>query len=206
MPVIEVHIQDGQPVDVKTRLVNAMTDAFRMVLPAKPDSITVILHEMERENYMRGGGSRRRTVALREPISVVSAYMKSLHERDFLQMDEFVHPDCLFHLPGGEVFSRPADAFTWWNARVSKLHFHLIANEVSPGERGPSVLIRASMSGEWLDGVPFEGVRLANRYEFDGDKICRVDMWNDLAEHALARGGYGAVTPDAAPDTDSAGR
>lgn len=202
MPIIEVHLFKGHPAQVRTRLINAMTDAFRMVIQAPPASITVLLHELEQENFMRGGAMRRRVVALREPISVLQDYIKAMESRDLDLAQKHLTDDCQIFMPGGEVFTSPA--IIWFQARVRKMDFKIIGSGTSAGEQGPTVLIRMAMSGQWLDGTPFADVRMAAKFEFHGNQIRQIDMWTDLAEHALARGGYGVRPPDV-PDTDSAG-
>ena len=39
-----------------------------------------------------------------------------------------------------------------------------------------------TLSGEWLDGTSFEGIRFIDRFEVVGDKISRQDVWNDMGE------------------------
>ncbi len=44
------------------------------------------------------------------------------------------------------------------------------------------VFCRGTLSGEWLDGSSFEGVRFVDRFELINRMIARQDVWNDLAE------------------------
>lgn len=208
MPIIEVHLLKGQSPSVRTRLINAMTDAFRMIVPAPPAAITVLLHEIERENYMRGGAMRRRTEALPEPVSVLLDYLAALRDGDFDKANDFLTEDCEFHLPGGGSVSSPVEVVEWARTRSSIMGFDLESTDTSPGDRGPVVYLRGRLTGEFHDGVPFTGVRMVTRYAFEGGKICQVDLWNDLADrlaaHAATTGV--AVIPAAVPGTDSADR
>jgi phenylpyruvate tautomerase PptA (4-oxalocrotonate tautomerase family) len=208
MPIIELHLLKGQPSSVRTRLANAMTDAFRMIVPAPPAAITVLLHEIERENYMRGGAFRQRTQALPEPVSALQEYRAALRDGDFEKADSFLTKDCEFHVPGGGVMHSPAEVVHWIFSRSKVLGFDLESSDVSPGERGPIVYLRGRILGEFHDGVPYENVSIVTRYEFDKDKIHRVHMWNDIADHLIVHAAKTGVpvTPAAVPGKDSADR
>ncbi len=39
-----------------------------------------------------------------------------------------------------------------------------------------------TLSGEWLDGSEFSGIRFIDRFELEDGKITRQDVWNDMAE------------------------
>jgi 4-oxalocrotonate tautomerase family enzyme len=196
MPIIEVHLFKGYSAPVRTRLINALTDAFRMVLPAPPASITVMLHELERENYMRGGAMRRRGEALEEPTALMLTYLAAVERGDYALADSYITDDCEYHLPGGVVVDSPAKVIAWATARSKVMGIAITGTETGPGERGPVVHLRGLLSGEWHDGGTFKDVRMCTRYSFDRNQICRVDLWNDLADHALARGGFRVAAPD----------
>ena len=208
VPIIEVHLLKGHPSSVRTRLINAMTDAFRMIVPAQPAAITVLLHEVERDNYMRGGAMRRRPKALPEPVSVLLDYLTALREGDFDKANGFLTEDCEYTLPGGGSVRSPVEVVEWARTRASVMGVDLESTDTSPGDRGPVVYLRGRLKGEFHDGVPFTGVRVVTRYAFDGGKICQVDLWTDLADrlaaHAAKTGAR--VIPPAVPGTDSADR
>lgn len=44
-----------------------------------------------------------------------------------------------------------------------------------------------TLYGEWPDGTPFEGNRYIDRFVLIGDRITRMDVWNDSAEILLTR-------------------
>lgn len=187
MPIIEVRLFKGQPASVKTRLINAMTDAFRMVVPAPSSSLTVILTELERDNYMRGGAMRRPSEALPEPVGVIMSYLTALQAGDLTAVRGHLSEACAIHLPGGNVIADPGELVTWARTRMRVFKVQVLGTDASPGPRGPVVHLRGRQSGEFPDGTPFEGIRFSTRYEFDARKIARIDMWSDLAEHAAAQ-------------------
>lgn len=58
MPIIEAHLLEGYSASDKQRLARGLTDAACMVIPATPEAVTVMIHEMPAANYMRGGQAR----------------------------------------------------------------------------------------------------------------------------------------------------
>jgi 4-oxalocrotonate tautomerase len=55
MPVVTVEIWEGRTVEQKRRLCKAITDAMVEHADARPDGLHVIIHEISRENWARGG-------------------------------------------------------------------------------------------------------------------------------------------------------
>ena len=50
----------------------------------------------------------------------------------------------------------------------------------TPG--GATVYCAGTLSGVWLDGTAFSGIRFIDRFEVAGGLLVRQDVWNDLAE------------------------
>ena len=44
------------------------------------------------------------------------------------------------------------------------------------------VYCRGTLSGEWLDGAAFAGIRFIDRFEITDGKITCQDVWNDIAD------------------------
>jgi 4-oxalocrotonate tautomerase len=55
MPVVTVEIWEGRTVEQKRRLCQAITEAMVEHADARPDGLHVIIHEISRENWARGG-------------------------------------------------------------------------------------------------------------------------------------------------------
>ncbi len=55
MPVITVRIAKGRPLEVKRRMVEAVTRAAAETLGVKPEWVTVLIEEFDRENWATGG-------------------------------------------------------------------------------------------------------------------------------------------------------
>jgi 4-oxalocrotonate tautomerase len=55
VPVVIVELWEGRSVEQKRALVRAITDAMVAHADARRESLQVILHEVSRENWGRGG-------------------------------------------------------------------------------------------------------------------------------------------------------
>ena len=55
MPVVIVELWEGRSVEQKRELVHAITEAMVTHADARRESLQVILHEVPRENWGRGG-------------------------------------------------------------------------------------------------------------------------------------------------------
>jgi ketosteroid isomerase-like protein len=55
-------------------------------------------------------------------------------------------------------------------------------------DRGDHTVVysNGTLYGEWPDGRKFSGNRYLDRFEVQGGKIVRMDVWNDSAEWILA--------------------
>lgn len=55
MPIISIRIATGRSVDIKRKLVQSVTNAVSSALDVKPELVSVLLEEFERENWSTGG-------------------------------------------------------------------------------------------------------------------------------------------------------
>ena len=57
MPIANILILEGRPMEVRQALIRAVTAAIAETLQAKPESIRVIVQEVAKENWGIGGVS-----------------------------------------------------------------------------------------------------------------------------------------------------
>ena len=55
MPIVVVKMAKGRSIDQKRRLVKAITDVVVDTLDVKPEWVTVLIEELDRENWATGG-------------------------------------------------------------------------------------------------------------------------------------------------------
>jgi 4-oxalocrotonate tautomerase family enzyme len=182
MPIIEAHILEGYEDGAKTRLGKALTDAVQLVVPAAPDAITVILHEMPRGHYMRGGVHRSGAPALPDPCAVVRDYLAAMEARDLERARAMLGDGFVMNFPGAAGLTTLEELIAWSKPRYRFVKKTYDGFEPLQGDGHAVVYARGTLYGEWPDGAAFEGIRFIDRFEITAGLITRQDVWNDIAE------------------------
>lgn len=55
MPIVTIKIAKGRPIATKRNLVKSVAEAVSSVLEIKPELVTVLIDEFERDNWSTGG-------------------------------------------------------------------------------------------------------------------------------------------------------
>lgn len=183
MPIVELHVLEGYGTDEKRRLHTALTDAVRLIVPASPDAITVMIHEMKAANYSRGGKQRKGAPALGDAGEIVRAFLKTMEAREIEAAEAFLAEDFAMFFPGAQPLHDLEALIKWATQRYRFVKKAYLGFDVMQSS-GLEVLVycRGTLSGEWLDGTPFENIRFIDRFELVEGKISRQDVWNDIAE------------------------
>ncbi len=182
MPVIELHLLEGYADTARTRLGEALTDAVRLVVPAHPDLVTVMIHEHGPSNYMRGRTSRGGATALPDPAAVVRGYLDAMEARDLDAARAHLAESFTMTFPGTAPMTSLDQLIAWSRSRYKRVAktYEGIDTCATPG---PAVVYaRGTLSGAWPDGTAFEGIRFIDRFELVSGLITRQDVWNDIAE------------------------
>jgi phenylpyruvate tautomerase PptA (4-oxalocrotonate tautomerase family)/ketosteroid isomerase-like protein len=187
MPVVEIHLLQGYGADDKRRLGEALTDAVRLVVPAAPEAVTVLMHELPADAYLRGRQARTPAPALPDPARVVLDYLAAMERRDLDAARAMLAEGFAMRFPGSPVMTTLDELIAWSAPRYRAVRKSFEGVDVAPGADGVVVHCRGTLSGEWPDGAPFEGIRFVDRFELRGGLIARQDVWNDLAEARAAR-------------------
>lgn len=182
MPIIEAHLLEGYSASDKQRLARGLTDAACMVIPATPEAVTVMIHEMPNANYMRGGQSRSGAPARPDPCETVRAYLAAMEARDIETAQAMLAPGFIMNFPDAPGMSTLQQLIAWAKPRyafVKKTYdrFEALQN-------GPTTVVYSmgTLYGEWLDGSTFKDIRFIDRFELEGGLLTRQDVWNDMAE------------------------
>ncbi len=183
MPVIEVHLLEGYPADAKQRLGEALTDATRLVVPATPDLVTVMIHEMPSEHYYRGRTQRTPAPPLQDPCVLVDEFLQHLGNRQLDKVKAMVASDFIMHFPGAEPMHQFEQLIDWSKDRYRSIEKQIESIEALHAAGDETVVYcRGTLAGVWPDGTHFQDIRFIDRFELVNNKITRQDVWNDLAE------------------------
>ncbi|WP_435140338.1 tautomerase family protein [Pseudopelagicola sp. nBUS_19] len=183
MPIVELHVLNGYDIEEKQRLGDALTNAVRFVVPAAPELVTVMIHDMPAEDYYRGGKSRIPARALPDPIAIVKNFLVAMEARKLEVARDLLANNFEMTFPGGVVMHRLEELIVWAQPRykfVTKTYDGFDAMQ-SNGDAAV-VFARGTLQGEYLDGSSFESVRFIDRFEMINGKIVKQEVWNDMAE------------------------
>jgi 4-oxalocrotonate tautomerase family enzyme len=183
MPVVELHVLEGYNSEEKQRLGEALTDAVRFVVPATPELVTIMIHDMPRENYYRGRIRRTPASARPDPALVVRNYLAAMEARDLEKAGALLAEGFTMTFPGTEPMTTLEELIAWSKPRykfVTKTYEGFDAMQ-SAGDASV-VYCRGTLQGEYHDESLFEGIRFIDRFEVIDGKITKQDVWNDMAE------------------------
>lgn len=183
MPIVELHLLEGYDPDAKRRLGEALTDAVRLVVPAPPEAITVMLHEMPQAHYYRGGQTRAGAPALPDAADLVRRFLQAMEARDLDTAAAMLGAGFVMHFPGAAPMTTLAELIAWAAPRYRSVTKSYDGFD-SVQSRGAATIVycRGTLAGVWPDGTAFEGIRFIDRFEVEDGTITRQDVWNDIAE------------------------
>lgn len=179
MPIVEAHILAGYSQEEKSQLTRAMTNAIRRVVPVRDQDVTVTLHELPPE---QGRRSRSAVPVDLDPKQIALDYLAALEAREIERAEALLAAGFQMTFPGTEPMARIADLIDWAKDRYRFVRKTMdIVDAFDVGDSAV-VYITGTLSGEWPDGAPFEGIRFIDRFEIKDGKLIRQDVWNDIAE------------------------
>lgn len=180
MPVVELHVIEGYSEAEKQRLGAALTDAVRSVVPAAPDLVTVMIHDLPVADYYRGGTTRTPAPALPDAAQIVRDYLAAMDARDLERAQSLLGDGFQMTFPGTAPMTTLQELIDWSKPRYNFVKKTFDGFDTS-GD-GRVVYCRGTLYGEWPDGAAFEGIRFIDRFEVENGKIIRQDVWNDMGE------------------------
>lgn len=182
VPIVELHLLEGYDDGAKARLGTALTDAVRFVLPAAPEAVTVMIHEMAAADYYRGGVTRQPAPANPDPAQIVRDYLAAMERRDLPCAQAMLAEGFTMQFPGAQPMTTLDELIAWSKPRYAFVRKTYERFDAMPHDGGAIVYCFGTLHGEWLDGTPFAGIRFIDRFEISGGRIARQDVWNDMAE------------------------
>jgi len=116
------------------------------------------------------------------------AYLAAMEARDLESArHQVAEGDLELVFPGGRRFTRIDQIVQNSSGRYRLVKKRITGREAWASDGRVKVLITGTLYGAWPDGTPFENIRFADLFEFDGGRIVKQHVWNDAGEHILAR-------------------
>lgn len=182
MPVITCVLIEGYSDQTRRLLEERLTDAARYTTGAVWDAITVMINELPFENYMRGRVEKIRAKAPTPASDIVRNFLKTMEALDLEGARSFLADGFNMIFPGDARFSALEELVDWSKERyqsVSKTYENI---DESIGPDGVNVYCSGTLSGVWLDGTEFSGIRFIDRFTVVEGKLADQRVWNDMAE------------------------
>jgi 4-oxalocrotonate tautomerase family enzyme len=180
MPFVRVTLIEGYGDEVRGNLARRLTDAVRATVAAPLEGIIVAIEEVKPANYMRGRVSRAPGKALPTPAEIVKAFLSAMERRDLAAARTFLADDFRMIFPGNAEFNALEELVAWSRPRYRFVKKSYEAFDECFGETGTVVYCFGTLSGEWPDGKPFEGIRFIDRFSVENGKLLDQKVWNDL--------------------------
>lgn len=184
MPVISVTLLPGYSSEAESRLVQRVAIAARSVIAAAPAGTTVFVQQAstyQRDDKVFGSGGSERPDA----SALVHGFLDRMQQRDLAAAQALLAPDFQMTFPGAPAMQQLEQLVQWSRSRylrVEKVYARF--DECWTGD-GAIVYCFGQLHGTWLDGSAFEGIRFIDRFDVRDGKICRQDVWNDMALHPM---------------------
>lgn len=121
-------------------------------------------------------------IAHPDPSEIVTDYLAAMEARDLDSAQSALADDFEMVFPGAPPMSSLLELIDWAKDRYRFVRKTTEAVETFQSGNVDVVYVRGTLSGEWPDGSPFEGIRFIDRFEVLGGKITRQSVWNDIAE------------------------
>lgn len=182
MPVIEAHLLEGYSENERQRLAHALTNAACLVIPAAPEAVTVMIREVPKANYMRGGKTRAPAPARPDPCELIRTYLAAMEARDIKTAQSMLADGFVMNFPAAPGLKTLEELIAWAAPRYRFVKKSYDQFEAFQQDRVTVIYAIGTLYGEWPDGAPFENIRFIDRFEMTDGKITRQDVWNDMAE------------------------
>lgn len=184
MPVTEITLLPGYDEAVRARLVTHVSRAIRSVIAAPPSGVTTVIFEAA--TYQRDGRVFTSGNAAHVPATTcVMDFLAAMQARDLDAAQGFLADTFEMTFPGGKRMRALTELVAWAKARYERVEKTYIGIDEAWTDSGTVVYARGTLSGIWLDGSPFQGIRFVDRFEVVDGLIVAQDVWNDLGEYKL---------------------
>ena len=115
-------------------------------------------------------------------VSTVQQYLTAMENRELETAQAFLDKDFSMTFPGGNVFTELSQLVEWSKTRYQSIGKTYERFDESQSGNETVVYCYGTLSGVWLDGTDFSGVRFIDRFTVVDGLIRSQLVWNDLAE------------------------
>lgn len=114
--------------------------------------------------------------------SLVREYLNAMEKRELDKAKEFLSESFNMTFPGGNVFTTLQQLVDWSKTRYQSIGKTYDRFDESHDGNQSIVYCFGTLSGVWLNGSRFSGIRFIDRFEVVNGFIQSQLVWNDIAE------------------------
>lgn len=185
MPMLQVNLLSGYSSALKGRLSRTLTSVIAGITQAKPEAISVWIHEVGADNYSRGGEPRSPGPGAVDHAGMVRDYLLAMENRDLDTARGYLADGFVMTFPGTGELTSLEQLIEWSRERYRFVRKTLKDINVAYDLSTTTVFVHGTLQGEWPDGSAFSDVRFIDRFEIRDNQLVRQDVWNDLATAKL---------------------
>jgi hypothetical protein len=112
----------------------------------------------------------------------VRTFLRAVELRDLDRAQSMLTAGFRMTFPGGRTFAGLEELVGWARQRYRFARKTYERFDEAPGDGGVAVYCYGTLTGEWLDGAPFSGIRFVDRFTVRDGQLVDQRVWNDLAE------------------------
>ena len=129
------------------------------------------------------------TAETERAADIVERFLEASMVPDPVKAATFISSDLDITFTGGRKYKHPRETAAFNAGRYKWVKKKFERTDVVPGSGETIVYNTGTLYGEWPDGTAFEGNRYVDRFVVRGEKIVKMDVWNDSAERLLIANG-----------------
>lgn len=120
--------------------------------------------------------------AVRSPSDIVREFLQTMEARDLEGAKSFLADGFSMTFPGDSRFSELEELVGWSKERYRSVRKTYQQFDEAVGPEGTAVYCFGTLSGVWLDGSEFDGIRFIDRFLVVDGRLTDQLVWNDMAE------------------------
>ena len=164
----------------------ALARAVGQLLGLRPEDVVVMLAAAEEADRPAARGVSRGDPRSLPPAELVRAFLGAVEARDLGRAQGMLAEGFRMTFPGDRTFSGLEELIAWARQRYRFARKAYERFDETPADDGVAVYCYGTLTGEWLDGVPFSGIRFIDRFTVRDGRLVDQRVWNDLAETRAA--------------------
>ena len=138
------------------------------------------------------------------PAATAVSFLRALENRDLDAAKALTAPGFTMQFPGGVEFADFDALFAWARGRYTGVRKKFERIDGAESNGSAIVHVSGTLSGRWLDGDEFSGIRYIDRFDLKAGLIVRQTVWNDMGEAKLNRRADHGAAINPADKTSSA--